>query len=141
MCVRGYTHTQGYVGYLCVYMHTHTPSGGACVQALLQQELQAGRTSAALHFANLFTRTSTHAHAHIHTHTHMPPPLSHHSFVWTDLHHRLLLRTAGFDQQSQSSIFAAVSVVLHIGNLLLGQDGNGDATLASDRHLQVCVCV
>jgi myosin-5 len=45
------------------------------------------------------------------------------------------LHFIGFDQQSQTSIFAAVSAVLHIGNLVIGQDGNGDATLASDRHL------
>ena len=72
-------------------------------------------------------------------------------------------------EQSQTSIFAAVSAVLHVGNLSIGQvstaytckallpmcvgsllivdlywgfflfwqDGNGDATLAQDRHLQV----
>ena len=37
--------------------------------------------------------------------------------------------------QSQQSIFAAVSAVLHIGNLALGQNDHGDATLQENRHL------
>ena len=45
------------------------------------------------------------------------------------------LHFIGFDQQSQQSIFAAVSAVLHVGNLMLGRNEHGDATLQDDRHL------
>ena len=46
------------------------------------------------------------------------------------------LHFIGFDQQSQESIFAAVAAVLHIGNLALGQNKEGDATLTTNESLQ-----
>mmetsp|Transcript_68386 Transcript_68386/g.142565 ORF Transcript_68386/g.142565 Transcript_68386/m.142565 type:complete len:1429 (-) Transcript_68386:617-4903(-) len=46
------------------------------------------------------------------------------------------LHFIGFDGQSQSSIFAAVSAVLHVGNLKISENGEGNSQLAADRHLQ-----
>jgi myosin heavy subunit len=45
------------------------------------------------------------------------------------------LHFIGFDAQSQQSIFAAVSAVLHVGNLVISENGEGNAVLASDKHL------
>ncbi len=47
------------------------------------------------------------------------------------------LHFIGFDAPSQQSIFAAVSAVLHVGNLTISENGEGNAKLESDRHLQV----
>ena len=45
------------------------------------------------------------------------------------------LHFIGFDQQSQTNIFAAVTAVLHIGNLNIREDGEGHATMQNDKHL------
>ena len=45
------------------------------------------------------------------------------------------LHFIGFDAQSQQSIFAAVSAVLHIGNLSIRENGEGNATMQNDKHL------
>lgn len=41
-----------------------------------------------------------------------------------------------FDAQSQSNIFAAVSAVLHVGNIKIGEDREGHATMVKDRYLE-----
>eukprot|EP00283_Hemiselmis_rufescens_P008991 CAMPEP_0173432926 /NCGR_PEP_ID=MMETSP1357-20121228/10557_1 /TAXON_ID=77926 /ORGANISM="Hemiselmis rufescens, Strain PCC563" /LENGTH=831 /DNA_ID=CAMNT_0014397591 /DNA_START=91 /DNA_END=2582 /DNA_ORIENTATION=+ len=41
-----------------------------------------------------------------------------------------------FDQQSQTNIFAAVSAVLHTGNLSIEEDREGNSTMSIDKHLQ-----
>lgn len=46
------------------------------------------------------------------------------------------LHFIGFDAQSQTSIFAAVSAVLHIGNLDIRENGEGNATMDNEKHLQ-----
>jgi hypothetical protein len=45
------------------------------------------------------------------------------------------LHFIGFDPSSQQNIFAAVSAVLHIGNLLFTEDKEGNAIMTNDRHL------
>ena len=47
------------------------------------------------------------------------------------------LHFIGFDAASQQSIFAAISAVLHIGNLDIRENGEGNATMANDKHLGV----
>lgn len=47
------------------------------------------------------------------------------------------LHFIGFDAQSQQSIFAAVSSVLHLGNLRIGENSDGNAVMQTDRHLQM----
>eukprot|EP00960_Hanusia_phi_P044717 756782-Hanusia_phi.AAC.1 len=46
------------------------------------------------------------------------------------------LHFIGFDAASQQNIFAAVSVVLHVGNLKITENSDGNAIMESDRHLQ-----
>jgi hypothetical protein len=45
------------------------------------------------------------------------------------------LHFIGFDPASQQNIFAAVSAVLHIGNLQFTEDKEGNAIMTNDRHL------
>mmetsp|Transcript_42106 Transcript_42106/g.99940 ORF Transcript_42106/g.99940 Transcript_42106/m.99940 type:complete len:1472 (-) Transcript_42106:191-4606(-) len=68
-----------------------------------------------------YTKTCTHAHGHDDAK----------SFDRT----KQALHFIGFDAQSQQSIFAAVSSVLHLGNLKVSENSEGNALLQSDRHL------
>eukprot|EP00292_Cryptomonas_paramecium_P003738 CAMPEP_0113674998 /NCGR_PEP_ID=MMETSP0038_2-20120614/7751_1 /TAXON_ID=2898 /ORGANISM="Cryptomonas paramecium" /LENGTH=589 /DNA_ID=CAMNT_0000591683 /DNA_START=135 /DNA_END=1900 /DNA_ORIENTATION=- /assembly_acc=CAM_ASM_000170 len=49
------------------------------------------------------------------------------------------LHFIGFDAQSQANIFASISAILHIGNLTIREDREGNAVLENDAHLQT-VC-
>jgi myosin-5 len=40
-----------------------------------------------------------------------------------------------FDSQSQTNIFAAVSAVLHVGNVTITENGEGNAAMNTDKHL------
>ena len=49
------------------------------------------------------------------------------------------LHFIGFDATSQLNIFATISAILHIGNMRLSEDREGNAVLENDGHLQsVC---
>jgi myosin-5 len=42
-----------------------------------------------------------------------------------------------FDAQSQNNIFAAVSAVLHVGNIKIDEDRDGNASMKPDKHLDM----